>query len=118
MLDALLPVPRRPGCSQDGRLAAWSGRCWSSSSEPGDEPDEGIWEVRGPRRHFTHSKVMAWVALDRAVKAVEQFGLDGPVDRWRALRDAIHEQVCREGFDAEPARSCSPTARRSSTPAC
>ncbi len=65
------------------------------------EPDEGIWEVRGPRRHFTHSKVMAWVAVDRAVKAVEQFGAEGPVDRWRALRAGIHEEVCRDGFDAE-----------------
>jgi GH15 family glucan-1,4-alpha-glucosidase len=65
------------------------------------EPDEGIWEVRGPRRHFTHSKVMAWVALDRAVKAVEQVGLEGPVDRWRGLRDEIHGEVCREGYDAE-----------------
>ncbi len=64
-----------------------------------DKPDEGIWEVRGPRRHFTHSKVMAWVAVDRAVKAVENFHLEGPVERWRRLRDAIHEQVCREGFD-------------------
>jgi GH15 family glucan-1,4-alpha-glucosidase len=64
-------------------------------------PDEGIWEVRGPRRHFTHSKVMAWVAMDRAVKAVEHFGLKGPVERWRQLRDAVHEQVCREGFNAE-----------------
>jgi GH15 family glucan-1,4-alpha-glucosidase len=64
------------------------------------EPDEGIWEVRGPRRHFTHSKVMAWVALDRAVKAIEQFGLDGPVDRWRAIRDAVHREVCTRGFDA------------------
>jgi GH15 family glucan-1,4-alpha-glucosidase len=64
------------------------------------EPDEGIWEVRGRRRHFTHSKVMAWVAFDRAVKGVEQFGLDGPVVRWRAVRDEIHEQVCREGYDA------------------
>jgi GH15 family glucan-1,4-alpha-glucosidase len=64
-------------------------------------PDEGIWEVRGPRRHFTHSKVMAWVAMDRAVKAVEQFGLQGPVERWRELRDTVHEQVCREGFDPE-----------------
>jgi GH15 family glucan-1,4-alpha-glucosidase len=64
-------------------------------------PDEGIWEVRGPRRHFTHSKVMAWVAMDRAVKAVEHFGLQGPVERWRELRDTVHEQVCREGFDAE-----------------
>jgi GH15 family glucan-1,4-alpha-glucosidase len=65
-----------------------------------DRPDEGIWEVRGGRRHFTHSKVMSWVAFDRAVKAVEHFGLQGPVERWRDIRDAIHEQVCREGFDA------------------
>jgi GH15 family glucan-1,4-alpha-glucosidase len=63
------------------------------------EPDEGIWEVRGPRRHFTHSKVMAWVAFDRAVKAVEQFGFDGPVDRWRKARDEIHNEVCASGFD-------------------
>jgi GH15 family glucan-1,4-alpha-glucosidase len=65
------------------------------------QPDEGIWEVRGPRRHFTHSKVMAWVAFDRAVKAVEQFGLGGPVDRWRGLRDEVHAEVCREGYDGE-----------------
>lgn len=64
------------------------------------EPDEGIWEIRGPRRHFTHSKVMAWVAFDRAVKAVERFGLAGPVDAWRRTRDAIHAQVCEAGFDA------------------
>ncbi len=63
------------------------------------EPDEGIWEVRGPRRHFTHSKMMAWVALDRAVKGIEQFGLDGPLDRWRAVRTAIHQDVCTRGFD-------------------
>jgi GH15 family glucan-1,4-alpha-glucosidase len=62
-------------------------------------PDEGIWEVRGPRRHFTHSKVMAWVAADRAVKAIEHFQMDGPLDRWRQLRQSIHDQVCREGFD-------------------
>jgi GH15 family glucan-1,4-alpha-glucosidase len=64
-------------------------------------PDEGIWEVRGPRRHFTHSKVMAWVAADRAVKAIERFQMDGPLDKWRQLRQEIHEQVCREGFDPE-----------------
>lgn len=64
-----------------------------------DQPDEGIWEVRGPRRHFTHSKVMAWVAFDRAVKAVQQLGVDGPVERWAALRDRIHSEVCRKGFD-------------------
>ena len=63
------------------------------------EPDEGIWEVRGPRRHFTHSKVMAWVALDRGVKAVEEFGRDGPIERWRELRDEIHAEVLERGFD-------------------
>ncbi len=65
------------------------------------KPDEGIWEVRGPRRHFVHSKVMAWVAMDRGVKAVEDFGLEGNVAVWKRLRDEIHEQVCREGFSAE-----------------
>jgi GH15 family glucan-1,4-alpha-glucosidase len=63
------------------------------------DPDEGIWEVRGPRRHFTHSKVMAWVALDRAVKAVEVFGLEGHVDRWRAVRAEVHAEVCELGYD-------------------
>ena len=62
-------------------------------------PDEGIWEVRGPRQHFTHSKVMAWVAFDRAVKGIEQFGLEGPLERWRAVRDLIHAEVCARGFD-------------------
>ncbi|MDQ3669980.1 MAG: glycoside hydrolase family 15 protein, partial [Actinomycetota bacterium] len=65
------------------------------------EPDEGIWEVRGPRRHFTHSKVMAWVAADRAVRAVEDLGLEGPVDDWKRLRSEIHDEVCREGYDAD-----------------
>jgi GH15 family glucan-1,4-alpha-glucosidase len=65
------------------------------------EPDQGIWEVRGRRRHFTHSKVMAWVAFDRAVKAVEQFGHVGPADRWRRLRTELHAEVCREAWDAE-----------------
>jgi GH15 family glucan-1,4-alpha-glucosidase len=63
------------------------------------QPDEGIWEVRGPRRHFTHSKVMAWVAFDRAIRAIERFELDGPVDRWRQIRGEIHKQVCRNGYD-------------------
>jgi GH15 family glucan-1,4-alpha-glucosidase len=65
------------------------------------EPDEGIWEIRGPRRHFTHSKIMAWVALDRAVKAVEQFGRTGEVELWRATRQAIHDDVCAKGFNPE-----------------
>jgi GH15 family glucan-1,4-alpha-glucosidase len=66
-----------------------------------DEPDEGIWEIRGPRRHFTHSKVMAWVALDRAVRDAARYRLEGPTERWRALRDGIHADVCAKGFDAE-----------------
>lgn len=64
------------------------------------QPDQGIWEMRGPARHFTHSKLMCWVSFDRAVKAAERFGLDGPVDRWRAERDAIHAEICAMGFDA------------------
>jgi GH15 family glucan-1,4-alpha-glucosidase len=65
------------------------------------EPDDGIWEVRGDRRHFVHSKVMAWVAFDRAVRTVEEQGLDGPADRWRKVRDEIRAEVCERGFDAE-----------------
>ena len=64
------------------------------------EPDEGIWEIRGPRRHFVHSKVMAWVAVDRAVNTLERFGLEGPSQRWRRLRAEIHAEVCERGFDA------------------
>jgi GH15 family glucan-1,4-alpha-glucosidase len=64
------------------------------------EPDEGIWEVRGPRRHFTHSKVMAWVAFDRGIQAVERFGRSGPVERWRQVRSQIHWEVLESGFDA------------------
>ncbi|WP_059009552.1 glycoside hydrolase family 15 protein [Streptomyces specialis] len=66
-----------------------------------DEPDEGIWEVRGPRRHFVHSKVMAWVAVDRTVKLIESGEVDGPLDRWRDLRDEIHRSVCLHGYDKE-----------------
>ena len=64
------------------------------------QPDDGIWEVRGPRRQFTHSKVMAWLAFDRAIKIAEQFDCKCPVDRWRAVRDEIHQDVCRNGYNA------------------
>ncbi len=64
-------------------------------------PDDGIWEIRGGRRHFVHSKAMAWVAFDRAVRTVENHGLDGPVDRWRTVRDEVHADVCEHGFDSE-----------------
>jgi len=69
-----------------------------------EQPDHGIWEIRGEPRHFTHSKIMAWVALDRAVKGVEQFGLRGPVEHWRSLRRMVHKQVLEQGFDAR--RNC------------
>ncbi len=84
--------PEDAGWRLEEALVAFVETAW-------ERPDEGIWEVRGPRRHFTHSKVMAWVALDRAVKTVEHFQVDGPVERWRLLRDTIHEQICRQGFD-------------------
>jgi len=64
-------------------------------------PDNSLWEVRGPLRPFVHSKVMAWAGVDRGVQAVERFGLDGPLEQWRALRQEIHDDVCAHGFDAE-----------------
>jgi GH15 family glucan-1,4-alpha-glucosidase len=64
------------------------------------QPDEGIWEVRGGPRHFTYSRVMAWVAFDRGVRAIEMFGVEGPIDAWRTIRQAIHDDVCAHGFDA------------------
>jgi GH15 family glucan-1,4-alpha-glucosidase len=63
-------------------------------------PDDGIWEVRGPQQHFTHSKVMAWVAFDRVIKDAERDDLEAPLDRWRRVRDQIHAEVCERGFDA------------------
>ncbi|MFI2316050.1 glycoside hydrolase family 15 protein [Streptomyces sp. NPDC098077] len=66
-----------------------------------EEPDEGIWEVRGPRRHFVHSKVMAWVAVDRTIKLVESGDVEGPLERWHQLRDDIHRDVCERGYDKE-----------------
>ena len=65
------------------------------------EPDDGIWEARGPRRHYTQSKVMAWLVFDRTVRLAERFGLDAPLDRWRQVRQEIHDEVCEKGYDAE-----------------
>ena len=98
VMDAL-HLARRLGLQSDG--AAWrvEKALVSYVEKVWREPDEGIWEIRGPRRHFTFSKAMAWVALDRAVKSVEQYGLDGPVGRWREVRAAIHEDVCKRAFD-------------------
>ena len=65
------------------------------------QPDDGIWETRGPRRHFTHSKVMAWVVFDRAVRLAEQFELEAPLERWKQAREEIHQEVCEQGYDSE-----------------
>jgi GH15 family glucan-1,4-alpha-glucosidase len=70
-------------------------------AEHWDDPDNGIWEIRGPQRHFTHSRVMVWVAFDRAVRAVEEHGLGGPVERWRELRERVRQEILDKGFDTE-----------------
>ena len=84
----------QPAWSLQKTLLRYLERAWR-------RPDEGIWEIRGERQHFVHSKVMAWVAFDRAVRSVEQQDVDGPVDRWRALRDEIHADVCEHGWNEE-----------------
>jgi GH15 family glucan-1,4-alpha-glucosidase len=96
-----LHLARRAGIANDADAWALQQALLDHLADAWREPDEGIWEVRGPRRHFTHSKVMAWVAFDRGVKAVERYEASGPVDRWRELRDEIHAEVCRDGFDAK-----------------
>ena len=83
-----------------------------------EKPDDGIWEMRSGRAHFTESKVAAWVAFDRAVKLIEDHDLEGPLEKWRALRDKIHADVCEHGFDANATHSCSTTAPASSTRRC
>jgi GH15 family glucan-1,4-alpha-glucosidase len=98
VMDALYLARRADGLPRD---AAWNlQRVILECLETlWPEPDEGIWEVRSARRHFTHSKVMAWLAFDRGIRAIERFGFDGPVDRWRAQRDDLHKEICRLGFD-------------------
>jgi GH15 family glucan-1,4-alpha-glucosidase len=100
VIDSLY-VARRAGL--DASENAWRVQLalMGSLETAWEAADEGIWEVRGPKRHFTHSKVMAWVALDRSIKSIEAFGLAGPLERWRRIRAAIHDQVCREGFDVQ-----------------
>jgi GH15 family glucan-1,4-alpha-glucosidase len=100
LMDAL-HLARRAGIPPDREAWSLQRTLIQHLESAWHEPDEGIWEVRGPRRHFTHSKVMAWVAFDRAVKAVERYDLEGSIDRWRLLRDEIHDQVCRRGFDEQ-----------------
>jgi GH15 family glucan-1,4-alpha-glucosidase len=99
IMDAMY-LARRAGVKPDPTAWALETTLVSFLETAWHEPDKGIWEVRGPRRHFTHSKVMAWVAVDRAIKIVEQHHMEGPVDKWRRLRDTIHDDVCSRGYDA------------------
>jgi GH15 family glucan-1,4-alpha-glucosidase len=100
VIDGLYQTRRYGGPADDNawalsrKLLEWLEDGWR-------EPDAGIWEVRGPLRHFTHSKVMAWVAFDRAVRATEEWGREGPAERWRAIRDEIHADVLAHAWSEE-----------------
>jgi GH15 family glucan-1,4-alpha-glucosidase len=102
VLDALYQA-RAHGLPYDPSTPAWAlqRKLLEHLETAWRQPDEGIWEVRGPRRHFTHSKVMCWVAFDRGVRSIETQGLEGPLERWRHIRDEIHDEVCRHGYDAK-----------------
>ena len=100
VMDALHQA-RVAGLKQDDPSWALQAHLMSFVEEHWVDPDEGIWEVRGGPRQFTHSKLMAWVAADRAVKAVERFGLPGPAARWRALREDIRRDILTRGYDAD-----------------
>jgi GH15 family glucan-1,4-alpha-glucosidase len=97
VMDALHEARRR-GLSKDEHAWSLQQNIMEFLEGAWDKPDQGLWEVRGERRHFVHSKVLAWAAFDRAVQAVENFDQPGPLDRWRRVRAEIHDEVCREGF--------------------
>lgn len=108
VMDALHRADRAGMARDDQGMAAGGGSSWLLQKqlldfleEGWNKPDNGIWEVRGPRQHFTHSKVMAWVAVDRAIRSLELHGWAGPLPRWQALRERIHKEVCEKGFDTE-----------------
>ncbi len=118
MIDALYQT-RVHGAPADDNIWALVRKLLEWLEDGWRREDAGIWEVRGPNRHFTHSKVMAWVAFDRAVRAHEEFGREGPVERWRELRDEIQAEVLEQAWNPDHAApSCSPTAPTSSTRAC
>ena len=96
-----LDLARRSGLEETANSWSLQRSLVEELAEHWDEPDNGLWEIRGPKRHFTHSRVMVWVAFDRAVRAVEEHGLPGPVERWRDLRDRVQEEILDKGFDTE-----------------
>ncbi|HXH89058.1 MAG TPA: glycoside hydrolase family 15 protein [Gaiellaceae bacterium] len=100
VMDVLYEA-RRHDLERDENSWALQGALLANLERRWREPDEGIWEVRGGRRHFTHSKVMAWVAFDRGIRTIEEYGHEGPLERWRAARDEIRAEVLERGFDTE-----------------
>jgi GH15 family glucan-1,4-alpha-glucosidase len=102
-LMGALHLARAAHGKAEGSVDGWNLQCalMEFLEKNWDKPDNGIWEVRGPRRQFTHSKIMAWMAVDRSIQDVEKFALRGPIDRWRQLRDRIHAQVCELGFNRQ-----------------
>jgi GH15 family glucan-1,4-alpha-glucosidase len=96
-----LEKARTAGLEADDQAWAMQRALVDNLAKNWQEPDNGLWEIRGPQRHFTHSRAMVWAAFDRAVTAVEQHGLKGPVDRWREIRDAVREEVLTRGFNAD-----------------
>ncbi|MFP5068364.1 glycoside hydrolase family 15 protein [Pseudonocardia nantongensis] len=100
VMDAL-HLARERGLEPDAEAWALQRSMVTHLEQIWQQPDKGLWEVRGPDRFFTHSRVMVWVAFDRAVRAVRDYGLDGPADRWEQLRDEVHAEVLDQGFDEE-----------------
>jgi GH15 family glucan-1,4-alpha-glucosidase len=100
VMDALYQA-RAHGLAKEPHAWALQKTLLAYLEDAWQEPDQGIWEIRSVPRHFVHSKVMAWVAFDRAVRTIEEQGLEGDVDKWRDVRDTIHAQVCERGFDAK-----------------
>ena len=98
MVDAM-HLARRSGMAADEHAWDLQRALLDHLEAAWTERDEGIWEMRGAPRHFTHSKVMAWVAFDRAIRTVEEFGTEGPIERWRELRQRIHDEVCENAWD-------------------
>ena len=98
VLDALYTA-RKAGLAADE--AGWALECAliAHLETIWDKPDDGIWEMRSERQHFVHSKVMAWVAFDRAIRSAEEFSLEAPLEKWRDIRDRIHDEVCSRGFN-------------------
>ncbi len=99
VMDALYLAHVKEIGSPDGEIWAVKNGMLDLLEKRWVEPDAGLWEVRAERRHYTHSKMLSWVAFDRAVKTVEKYGIEGPVDKWRRLRQEIHDEVCDKGWN-------------------